>query len=333
MRVAVRGGAGYIGSVVTEVLLRERHQVLVIDNLVKGHRDALMDEASFAELDLMNSAAVADELRRFGCEAVVHMAAYSLVGESVVDPARYYRNNIAAGLSLLDALRAADVRRLVFSSTAAVYGEPAKQPIEEDDPVQPTNPYGETKLAFERALRWYAQAYNINSISLRYFNAAGATEHHGERHDPETHLVPLVLDVADGRRESVTIFGTDYPTRDGTCIRDYIHVEDLAAAHVQAMHALTGRGECDAYNLGCVGEGYSVHEVIKTAERVTGRRIAVQPAARRPGDPAILVASSDRIRRRLGWAPKYSTLDTIVASAWEWLMRRRSADAPAATTH
>ena len=321
MRVAVTGGAGYIGSVVVEVLLQEGHDVLVLDNLSKGHRDAITTPA-FEEVDLSDVGAVTAHLRAFQCEAVIHMAADSLVGESVTNPAKYYRNNVVAGLSLLDAMRRAEVPRLVFSSTAAVYGEPAKQPIEESDPTQPTNPYGETKLAFERALRWYAAAYAISSISLRYFNAAGASERNGERHDPETHLIPLVLAAAAGRVPHVKVFGADYPTADGTCVRDYIHVEDLARAHVLALNGITQPGTCLAYNLGCGGRGYSVREVIDTAARVTRRHIPVALAPRRAGDPAVLVASSGRIRRELGWEPLHLQLDTIVESAWNWLLRR-----------
>ena len=321
MRVAVTGGAGYIGSVVTEVLVRDGHQVLVIDNLCKGHRHAVDATTGFAEVDLIDTSAVTGALARFGTEAVIHMAAHSLVGESVTDPAKYYRNNVAAGLSLLDAMRAAGVGQLVFSSTAAVYGEPARQPIEESDATRPTNPYGETKLALERALAWFAGAYGLSSISLRYFNAAGATARHGEDHDPETHLIPLVLRAADGRLPFVTIFGDDYATPDGTCIRDYVHVEDLARAHVLALGALGTPGICTAYNLGCGGRGYSVREVIDAAVRVTGRSIPERLAARRPGDPAVLIASSGKIRRDLGWEPRHGRLDAIIASAWAWMQR------------
>lgn len=318
MRVAVTGGAGYIGSVVTETLLGDGHDVLVIDNLVKGHRDAVMADATFAQLHLADRDGVSAALTAFECEAVIHMAAYSLVGESVVDPAKYYQNNVVAGFALLDAMHAAGVTKLVFSSTAAVYGEPAKQPIEETDPTRPTNPYGSTKLTFEEALRWYGQAHGLRSISLRYFNAAGATARHGERHDPETHLIPIILDVAAGRRPHVTVFGTDYPTLDGTCVRDYIHVADLARAHVLALHGLDAIS-CESYNLGCGGAGYSVREVIDTAARITGRAIAVESAGRRPGDPAVLVASSDRIRQALGWTPSFQHLDSIIKSAWAWM--------------
>jgi UDP-glucose 4-epimerase len=319
MRIAVTGGAGYIGSVVAEVLEQDGHAVLVIDNLSKGHRDAV-GAATFAPLDLLDRRGVATALEDFGAEAIIHMAAFSLVGESVTDPAKYYDNNVTAGLALLGAMQDAGVRCLVFSSTAAVYGEPEKQPIEETDATRPTNPYGETKLAFEQALRWYAGAYELRSTSLRYFNAAGATAAHGEDHDPETHLIPLVLRAADGRLPYVTIFGDDYPTPDGTCVRDYVHVEDLARAHVAALGALDGSGGyCRAYNLGCGGRGYSVRQVIAAAERVTGRHIPVRIAARRPGDPAVLVASSDLIRRELGWTPRYQELDVIVGSAWAWM--------------
>jgi len=319
VRVVVTGGAGYIGSVVTEQLIGRRHEVLVIDDLSRGHADAVRAPARLARITLVDRPAVARALAGFGADAVIHMAASSLVGESVADPAGYYHNNLAAGIGLLDAMRDASVRRLVFSSTAAVYGEPDKQPIEETDAMVPTNPYGETKLAFERALRWYAAAYGLSSISLRYFNAAGATPMNGECHDPETHLIPLVLQAAAGLRPEVVVFGDDYPTADGTCVRDYIHVSDLAAAHLVALDALDAPGICRAYNLGCGGAGYSVKEVIETAARVTGRTVPVRIAARRPGDPAILVASSKRIDAELGWRPRFQELEKIMASAWSWM--------------
>jgi UDP-glucose 4-epimerase len=326
VRIAVTGGAGYIGSVVTEVLIQDGHDVLVLDNLIKGHRDAVVPEAIFAEIDLLDGPSITAMLHGFRCDAVIHMAAASLVGESVTAPAKYYRQNVVGGLVLLDAMRDAGVLQLVFSSTAAVYGEPVKQPIEEDDPTTPTNPYGDTKLAVERMFRWYAEAYGLSSSSLRYFNAAGATALNGERHDPETHLIPLVLDVAAGRRPHITIFGDDYPTPDGTCIRDYVHVEDLARAHVLALEGLAAPGNCRAYNLGCGGSGYSVRDVIDTARNVTGCEIPTQLAPRRPGDPAKLVASSERIRRELGWTPRYSELARIITSAWEWMRRRNLVD-------
>ncbi|HEX8143490.1 MAG TPA: UDP-glucose 4-epimerase GalE [Pyrinomonadaceae bacterium] len=319
MRILVTGGAGYIGSVVTEELLKDGHAVVVYDNLSKGHAAAPVPGAEFVRADLTERERLTRTLLDSGIEAVIHMAAYSLVGESVTDPAKYYQNNIVAGLALLDAMREASVRRIVFSSTAATYGEPAKQPIEESDPTNPTNPYGETKLAFEHALRWYEGAYGLRYASLRYFNAAGATGACGEDHNPETHLIPIILQVAAGRREYVEIYGEDYDTRDGTCVRDYIHVVDLARAHILALGILDERSSI--YNLGCGGDGYSVREVIEAARAVTGKEIPVRVGPRRPGDPARLVASSAKIRRELGWTPERQDLQTIIASAWDWMQR------------
>ncbi|MCA1664921.1 MAG: UDP-glucose 4-epimerase GalE [Myxococcales bacterium] len=320
MRVLVTGGAGYIGSVVVEELLASGHDVVVYDNLQKGHADAVVAPARLVRGDVLDTESLVAVLRGERIEAVIHMAADSIVGQSVQEPARYYRTNVDGGLSLLDAMRAAGVRDLVFSSTAAVYGEPAKQPIEEGDPTAPTNPYGETKLVIEHALDWFEGAYGTRSVRLRYFNAAGASERNGERHAPETHLIPIVLDVAAGRRPDVTIFGDDYDTPDGTCVRDYIHVLDLARAHVLAVEAL-GRGAPSAtFNLGCGGRGYTVREVIRTVEAVTGRDVAVRVGARRPGDSALLVASSRRIVDALGWRPTRQDLGVIVESAWRWML-------------
>lgn len=319
MRVLVTGGAGYIGSVVTEELLRDGHEAVVYDNLSKGHRASVGQGAEFIHADLLDGERLTRTLREAGIEAVIHMAASSLVGESVTEPAKYYRNNIVAGLTLLDAMREAGVRRIVFSSTAAVYGEPAKQPIEETDPTRPTNTYGETKRAFEHALHWYEQAYGIRYASLRYFNAAGASPDCGESHDPETHLIPIILQTAAGTRDHVEIYGEDYETRDGTCLRDYIHVVDLARAHILALGILDERSSI--YNLGCGGDGYTVREVIEAARRVTGQRIPVRVGPRRPGDPARLVASSDKIRRELGWTPERQDLLTIIDSAWAWMQK------------
>ena len=319
MRVLVTGGAGYIGSVVVEELLNDGHAVVVYDNLAKGHRRSVPANVPFIESDLLDRERLIEAFREHQIEAVVHMAADSLVGESVQKPDKYYRSNAVAGLSLLDAMRHAGAKRLVFSSTAAVYGEPEKQPIEETDLTNPTNPYGETKFAFERALRWYEGAYGIRYASLRYFNAAGATDRCGEWHDPETHLIPLVLQAAAGQREHVEIYGEDYPTRDGTCVRDYIHVVDLARAHVSALQILGERSAI--YNLGCGGEGYSVREVIDVANEITGREIPTKVGPRRSGDPAVLIASSEKIKRELGWAAQFQDLRKIIDSAWRWLQR------------
>jgi UDP-glucose 4-epimerase len=317
MKVLVTGGAGYIGSVVTEALLAAGHAVVVYDNLSKGHVGAVVADAQLIVGDLGDKPTLARALREQQIEAVIHMAADSLVGESVVNPARYYQNNLIAGLNLLDCMRAAGIAQIVFSSTAAVYGEPAKQPIGEDDATHPTNPYGESKLAFERALRWYEAAYEIRFASLRYFNAAGATERNGEAHDPETHLIPNVLLVAAGKKPFVDVFGDDYATADGTCVRDYIHVMDLARAHVMALEILGKRSAI--FNLGCGGGGYSVREVVAAAREVTGREIAVRMGPRRAGDPAMLCASSDKIQQDLAWRPGQHDLKQIIASAWQWL--------------
>jgi UDP-glucose 4-epimerase len=321
MRILVTGGAGYIGSVVTEELIKNGHRVTVFDNLEKGHRDQVAPEAEFVEGDLRRDGRRLEELfRQNEIEAVIHLAAYSLVGESVLAPAKYYQNNVVAGLNLLDAMNAAGVKKIVFSSTAAVYGEPEKQPIVETDALAPTNPYGETKLAFEHALKWYERAYGLRYASLRYFNAAGASERCGERHEPETHLIPLVLQAAVGKIPHVEIFGDDYPTRDGTCIRDYIHVIDLARAHILALDILDERSA--VYNLGCGGAGYTVREVIDAAREVTGLEIPFQIGQRRAGDPAILIAASDRIKSELGWKPEFQDLRVIVESAWKWMKDR-----------
>jgi UDP-glucose 4-epimerase len=322
VRVLVTGGAGYIGSVVAEELVARGHAVVVYDNLARGHRDAVPDPAPLVIGDVLDGTTLTAELREHRIEGVVHLAGLSLVAESVSDPARYYQVNVVGGLTLLDAMRAAGVGLLVFSSSAAVYGEPAKQPIEEDDSPAPTNPYGETKLAVERAIRWYGRAFGLRGVSLRYFNAAGASGQHGERHDPETHLIPLVLHAAAGRRDAVTIYGDDYPTRDGTCVRDYVHVLDLADAHVRALDALAAGAPGGAYNLGCGGDGYTVREVIDTAAVVTGRRIPTRVGPRRSGDPATLVAATGRITRELGWRAGRQDLREIIGSAWHHELKR-----------
>ena len=316
-RVLVTGGAGYIGSVVVEELIASgAERVVVLDDLSKGHAGAVVTPAHLVRGDIADGPLVERLCKEEGLTSVVHLAASSLVGESVTNPAKYYRDNVVKGLALLDAVVAAGVRRFVFSSTAAVYGEPAGSPITEDFPNTPTNTYGETKLAFEKALSWYARAHGIAYASLRYFNAAGATAHNGEQHVPETHLIPLVLAAAYGARPDITVFGEDYPTKDGTCVRDYIHVSDLARAHVLAIEVLGAKGGT-LCNLGC-GGGFSVAEVIDVARRVTGKTIAVKKGPRRDGDPAVLVASSNRARELLRWEPRRQELSTIVEDAWRW---------------
>ena len=318
MRVLVTGGAGYIGSVITDQLINDGHDVVVYDNLSKGHAYAVAPRATLVHSDLLDDETLNKTLVAHQIDAVIHMAASSLVGESMTDPGRYYVNNVVASMRLLDALVKTKIQMLVFSSTAAVYGEPERQPISEDDPTAPSNPYGETKLAVERAMRWYSVAHGIRYVSLRYFNAAGATALRGERHDPETHLIPLVLRAAQDPRHPITVFGSDYPTRDGTCVRDYVHVSDLARAHVLALEALARKDiSAQIFNLGC-GDGYTVKEVIDAARAITQRDIPVTIGPRRPGDPAVLVATSDRITQALGWRPQESSLHAIVESAWKW---------------
>lgn len=314
MNILVTGGAGYIGSVVVEELIHDGHNVTVYDNLSKGHLESVTPGAEFVKAELLDSETLTTTLLRRNVEAIIHMAADSLVGESVAQPNKYYQNNLVSGLAMLEAMKNARVKRMVFSSTAAVYGEPVKQPIEESDPPGPTNTYGETKLAFERALHWYSRSNNFNYASLRYFNAAGATVRCGEWHNPETHLIPLVLQVAAGKRSHVEIYGDDYPTPDGTCVRDYIHVVDLARAHILALDILSERSAI--YNLGCGGNGYSVKEVIDIAREITSKDIPVKVGPRRSGDPAVLVASSERIKKELGWLPQYQELRLIIESAW-----------------
>jgi UDP-glucose 4-epimerase len=319
MRLLVVGGAGYIGSVIASQLLDAGHDVTVADNLCRGHRDAVPDRAAFTEVDLLDAAAV-HRLLEQGFDAVLHFAALSLVGESVAEPARYFRANVAGSLNLLDAMRATGSKQLVFSSTAATYGEPEEVPITEDAATKPTNPYGASKLAVDQAIRFECEATGLGAVSLRYFNVAGASGRYGERHDPETHLIPLVLQAAAGKHDGVKIFGDDYPTSDGTAIRDYIHVEDLARAHLLALDAARESGH-RVYNLGN-GEGFSVRQVVETARSVTGVDIKTVEAPRRAGDPAVLVASSRRIRDELGWVPQKPELKSMVADAWGFVQRQ-----------
>jgi UDP-glucose 4-epimerase len=317
VRILVTGGAGYIGSVVTRELVQAGHQVIVYDNLRRGHRQALPGEAELCIGDVGERTALEAVFRRQTIDAVMHFAALIEVGESMKAPERYFRNNTASTLTLLEAMLENRVNRFVFSSTAALYGSPDRTPIEETDQLRPANVYGESKYLVERVLDWLEQTRGLRYASLRYFNAAGAAGPDlGEDHQPESHLIPLVLKVALGQRESIAIYGTDYPTPDGTCIRDYIHVADLASAHLLALDAL-GHHSRLVYNLGN-GLGFSVRKVIDVARRVTGHPIPAVDSPRRPGDPATLVASSEKIRRELGWRPKFLDLESIVATAWEW---------------
>ncbi|MFC4115652.1 UDP-glucose 4-epimerase GalE [Nonomuraea zeae] len=309
MRLLVTGGAGYVGSVVAAQLIEAGHQVTVLDDLSTGHEDAVPEGARFVRAAITEAHDALD-----GVDAVLHFAAKSLVGESVAQPGLYWANNLGGTLALLDAMRERGVGKIVFSSTAATYGEPEHTPIEESDPTRPTNPYGASKLAVDAALSAYAQIRGLGAVSLRYFNVAGAYGRFRERHAIETHLIPNVLKVATGERESVSVFGTDYPTPDGTCVRDYVHVSDLAKAHLLALEAITP-GEHRIYNLGS-GTGFSVQEVISVCREVTGHEIPVVVGDRRAGDPAVLVASSAKIQRELGWKAERAALRDIVSDAW-----------------
>jgi UDP-glucose 4-epimerase len=317
MRVLVTGGAGYIGSVVADQLLGAGHQVTVIDNLSRGHRQAVPSKAELVVADLADKENLSAIFRRQNFDAVLHFAAFIEASESMKVPEIFFRNNTANALSVLEAMISAGVKRFVFSSTAALYGNPARTPIEEDDLLQPTNAYGESKLLVERMLEWFHRIHGLRYASLRYFNAAGAASpDKGEAHQPESHLVPRLMNVALGRQKNAQIFGTDYPTPDGTCVRDYVHVSDLAAAHLLALDALDRSG-CLIYNLGN-GQGFTVRQVIDGVRRITGRDVPVVESPRREGDPAVLIASSDKIRKELNWKPKFPELDAILASAWEW---------------
>lgn len=333
MAILVTGGAGYIGSIVVEELLKDNNQVIVLDNLQEGHRGAVLPEAIFVEGDLADRKILDGVFQEHGIEAVIHMAAETTIEFSMSDPWRYFQNNVVNGLNLLESMREHGVRKMVFSSTAAAYGEPEEVPIREDHPQRPINAYGESKLMFERILDWYHRAYGFKYVSFRYFNAAGASERLGEDHKHESHLIPIVLEAAlnnskvggpegrkvEGRNNKplvVRIFGTDYPTRDGTCVRDYIHVVDLARVHVLALETLDGLGG-RVYNLGN-GQGYTVREVVEAALKLTGADIPLVETARRPGDPAVLVAGSERARAELGWEPEHPELEEIIGSAWKW---------------
>jgi UDP-glucose 4-epimerase len=313
MKIFVVGGAGYIGSVCAELLLNEGHEVTIFDNLTEGHRRAVDSRASFIQGELTERAQIQAALSSTRPDGVMHFAANALVGESMRNPSKYFRNNVCNGLNLLDAMVTTGVRRIVFSSTCAIFGLPERLPIDETTPASPINPYGESKLAFEKVLRWYDQIHGLKFVSLRYFNAAGATQNFGEDHRQETHLIPNVLKVALGQKPNVEIYGTDYETPDGTCIRDYIHIVDLARAHILALGATNSA----LYNLG-TGGGSSVREVISACGKITGRNIATIEKPRRPGDPPRLIASSGKIKNELGWQPQFQSLEAIVESAWKW---------------
>ena len=313
MKILVVGGAGYIGSVCAELLLDQGHGVTIFDNLSEGHHRALDPRAEFVEGDLVDRQLIEKILAKQQPDAVMHFAANALVGESMQNPSKYFRNNIANGLNLLDAMISAGVEKIIFSSTCAIFGPPERVPIDETMTPRPINPYGESKLAFEKILRWYGEIHELKFVSLRYFNAAGASAKFGEDHRVETHLIPNVLKVALGQKPNVEIFGTDYETPDGTCIRDYIHIVDLARAHILALNATRGA----FYNLG-TGGGASVRDVIDSCRKITERNIDIVEKPRRPGDPPRLIASSEKIKRELGWQPQFQSLDAIIESAWKW---------------
>ncbi len=313
MNLFVTGGAGYIGSVFVEEALNAKHQVTVFDNLSEGHRGAVDARAEFVEGDLADRDSTMAAIKKKKPEAIIHFAAHAVVSESMVNPGKYFRNNVGSGINLLDAAVEIGVKKFVFSSTCATYGPPARLPMTEDLPQHPINPYGESKLMFEKILRWYRDIFKLEFVAFRYFNAAGASEKFGEHHRIETHLIPNVLNVALGKETQCEIYGSDYPTPDGTAIRDYIHIIDLAQAHLLALKP----GKSGFYNLGN-GDGYSVREVIQTCEKVSGKKIPAVEKPRRPGDPPRLVAAADKVKKELGWKPKFSKLEDIVATAWNW---------------
>ena len=319
MAILVLGGAGYIGSHTALELVKSGRDVVIADSLVTGYKKAIPEKARFYQGDIRDFEFLDNLFQQEKIDAVIHFAAYSLVGESVANPLKYYGNNLYGTKILLEAMVKNNIDKIVFSSTAATYGEPENIPVLESDRTCPTNPYGETKLAVEKMFKWVAEAHGLRYVSMRYFNACGADENGiiGEAHNPESHLIPIILQVPNGKRETISIYGTDYDTPDGTCIRDYIHVTDLAQAHILAVKYLYNGGKSDIFNLGN-GVGYSVREVIETARKVTGRPIPVTETARRAGDPARLVASSEKAKRILGWKPVHNCLEEIIASAWNW---------------
>ncbi|HEV7396144.1 MAG TPA: UDP-glucose 4-epimerase GalE [Pyrinomonadaceae bacterium] len=323
--ILVTGAAGYIGSVTAELLVARGEQIVVLDNLERGHHRVVPEDVPFYEGNVGDRELIARIAQEHQVEACIHFAALAYVSESVANPTLYFKNNVEQGIALLDSLLRAGVKRFVFSSTCATYGEPQQVPIPEDHPRNPTNPYGWSKLMMEAVMESYDQAYGLSSVALRYFNAAGATHDRGEQHDPETHLVPNVLRAALGEIPALSVFGNDYPTRDGTAIRDYIHVADLGSAHILALDYLREGGASEQINLGN-GQGYSVMEVIETAKRVTGREIPFKIEARRPGDPSRLIANADKAKELLTWNPAYPDLASIVRSDWEWRLKQRAAE-------
>lgn len=312
----VTGGAGYIGSVVARQLADRKNEVIVIDNLVQGHKEAVPPEVVFVKGDIGDRQLLNDIFAKYEIDSVVHLAAETIIGYSMTNPRPYFHNNVVAGINLLDCMLENGIDRIVFSSTAAVYGEPTAIPVAEDHPQRPINAYGESKLMFERILRWYYEAYGLKYVTFRYFNVAGASGKLGTRHDPETQIIPSILQVAQGERDYIEIYGVDYDTKDGSCIRDYIHVLDIAQAHLLALDKVDEIREA-IYNLG-TGDGYSVIEVVETAREITGKDIVAKEAERRPGDPAVLVASSEKAKSDLGWIPKHQDLKEIIKSAWQW---------------
>ncbi|MCI5799637.1 MAG: UDP-glucose 4-epimerase GalE [Victivallales bacterium] len=316
MRVFVAGGAGYIGSACTEYLLDRGYEVTVFDDLITGHIEAVDPRAKFIKANLADRENLKKVVKEGNYDAIMHFAAFSLVGESMKNPSKYFNNNLANAINLADAAVEGGVKTFVFSSTAATFGEPKEIPIKEDAPQLPINPYGESKLCFEKVLNWYSKIYGLKYAALRYFNAAGATEKYGEDHNPETHLIPILLQVAQGKREKAMLFGDDYDTPDGTCIRDYIHILDLAQAHEKALYA----PKSGHYNLG-TGSGLSVMQILEAARKVTGHPIPAEVVPRRPGDPPRLIADSTRARQELGWKPQFENAEAIIASVWKWLQK------------
>jgi len=322
MKILITGGAGYVASSVVHELKKLGHEITVFDSLIYGHKEALPKGIKLIEGDLLHKETLADIFETNNPEAVLHFASYTYVGESVENPEKYFENNVVGSLNLLSVMREYNVKKIVYSSSAAVYGEPKEIPIPESHPLQPTSPYGETKVIVETFLRSFDRAYGIKFVSLRYFNAAGADLEFdvGEDHDPETHLIPLVMKTALGKQKDIKIFGTDYDTPDGTCVRDYIHVKDLASAHILALEKLNKGGKSSVYNLGG-GKGTSVREIIETVKKVSGKKFKVIESKRRPGDPARLVASNTLAKKELGWELKYSDIETIIKDAWEWHLK------------